>query len=132
MIALSFPNPNKTVYVPSTNSNAPWSGEFDKARKLGLQVYEYNKRCGIVETALKTLDYGKGDVVFPYSAGLFYKHGKAIVVAVCHKYDDYGDAKWEDKCPLLISAHWEDKPNEIFNCTIGYLQKAAPEGVKEL
>jgi len=128
MIALSYPNPNKKVVPVHT---PPWNGEFDRARKMGIAVSEYTKRSELVAEALAKLTYDKGDVLYPYNASLFHKYGKARVVAICRRYDDYGQAKWTDDAPLLVAAHWEDTPTEIFNCTIAYLQKEVPHGVKE-
>lgn len=130
MITQSFPNPNKKNF-PIVMGGSPWEAEWDKAKKMGLSPYEYSKRVAIVESAIETLDYKKGDVVYPHNATLFHKNGKAVVSAICYHYDHYGSVKWDDKLPMLVAAHWEDTPKEIFNCTIGYLQKAAPHGVKE-
>lgn len=126
MIALHYPNPKKIVHQLTHYTG---TSDSAKAHKRGLTLVDYYQRCKAVGDALVKLDVSVGDSCYPYSSGLYNKHGKARVLAICRHYDDYGDAKWDATAPFLLNAAWEDKPNEVFNCTVNYLQKSPPTGV---
>jgi len=120
------PKPKSTVF------NLPWDNSlYARAQRHGLSIPEYNSRVNIVEEALKSLDCNVGDTVYPYNSRLLHKHGKAIIVAICRHYDQYGNVKWSDDMPLLVAAKWEATPNEIFNCTVNYLT-TKPDYIKEI
>jgi len=128
MIAQHYPAPRPVAVVHTL----PWdNSRYSRAQKVGLSILDYDNRVNIVEDALKDLDCNVGDKVYPYSSALFHKHGCAKIVAICRHYDQYGDATWDDAKPMIVSAYWEDKPNEIFNCTANYLT-TQPKYIKEL
>lgn len=131
MIATLFINPNKKKNFSSFNNRLPWGSQsdFDRAQKRGLTQHEYLKRVKEVEEAITHLTYNVGDRVWPHSIKMFNSNGKAIIRGICRHYDDYGDAEWKSGSPWLIQASWEDTPQEVFNCTINYLQSTPPEGL---
>ena len=123
MIAEHYSAPTEKKYSPPSHYTAPWTSDYEKAKKRGITVLEYHKRVKIVEEHCEKLEVNIGDLAYPHSASLFHKYGKARVHAVCRHYDDYGEAKWDDALPFIVQASFETSPNEVFNCTAAYLVK---------
>ena len=123
MIAEHYPGPVEKKYAAPSHYTPPWQSDYEKAKKHGLTVVEYHKRVKIVEEANQQLTVNVGDECYPHSASIYHKNGKARVLAICRHYDDYGEAKWDEKLPFIVQASFIGTPNEVFNCTAAYLVK---------
>lgn len=129
MIETYYPNPNskKQVYTAPVVTHPVFTPEeYRKAVARKIAPSTYRDRCAAVETALKNTWHTVGDVGYPYSYEEFQKMGKIQVVGVCRHYDNYGDVEWNDP-PFLLQVRSMDRPEEITNCTPGFIVKQEPQ-----
>jgi len=120
--------PKKAVvpYVPQQHTNLTNTAAWEKAKKLGLSVFEYQKRCDIVQEQLRNLHIHIGDVVYPKDWGDFQRYGKVKLLAICKHYDTYGEAEWNDHTPFLLSVMTMDEEASVLNCSVGWVQTTCP------
>lgn len=132
MISQWFAPPKKQAHVynlPAPTRGVPESDVAKKAAKLGLDVFEYNKRCRIVAQNSRQFSGKTGDEMWPSLPVDQDKYGKMRILRVCQHYDDYGQVNWNEDNPLIVSAQCIDKPNHVLNCSIGWLTFTEPKQI---
>lgn len=128
MIEEYYPNPTskKQVYNPLADIHPIYTPEeYRKAAARKIPPSVYKERCQVVEDALKDCWHTVGDTGYPYSYAEYKKMGKIQIVGVCRHYDNYGDVDWNNP-PFLLQVRSLDRPEEITNCTPGFIVKQEP------
>jgi len=127
MITEYYSNPSVKKHTPTVSHMHPvyTPDEYRKAAARKISPSVYRERCKAVEEAMKDCWHTVGDTGYPYSYAEFKKMGKIQIVGVCRHYDNYGDLDWNNP-PFLLQVRSLERPEEITNCTPGFIVKTEP------
>ena len=132
MLTKWFNNPNKKKEHTHINMASPVTqADWEKAKKHGISVFEYRKRCDIVKEKMANFKFKVGDEVYPSYEDWYKKMGKVRVLAVCHHYDQYGVARWDDVFPFLLQVQSIEKEEIVMDCSVEWVSATAPKEAQE-
>ena len=137
MIVQHFAAPKKEEHKPVVYG-VPWNNkhtprlpqqqhpdiafESERAKKAGLSIEEYRRRCSAVRNASNACSFQTGDTVFPVKEEDYLKYGQCQITSIVRHFDDYGDIEWNE-APLIVSLKSRKLPEETLVTSVGWIRK---------
>lgn len=124
MIIESYPSP-KTVSNSTHLPTVYETGDWARAKELGITITEFEKRCRKVREVWLPCMLFKNDVVYPARAEDYEKYGAMKVENVCGDYRQMMETEWPaNDNPFIVSVRSIEKPSELVFCTTGWAVKS--------